>query len=296
MSLHALAEAGGLALRWKDVHGEWHEVADESLRLVLSALGLPAATEREIADSLQSLRDPGRLPPLVTGEAGGTITLAVLPGAYEFTLEDGGVVQGHATGDTEATIRLPTEAGYHQLSIGKSSLVVAVAPTRCWTVADAAPRGAWGLAAQLYSLRRAGDGGLGDFGALADFVRNAAAHGAAAVAISPAHAQFSATLDRFSPYSPSSRTLLNVLHARLDIEPVKAGPLESMEMVDWPAATALRLAHLDAAFAKAEQGGPVWDAFQDFRTAQGDGLVGHARFEALHAAMTVDGGPWHWRD
>ena len=33
VSLHDLAEAGGLALRWKDVHGQWHEVGDETLRL-----------------------------------------------------------------------------------------------------------------------------------------------------------------------------------------------------------------------------------------------------------------------
>ena len=51
--------------------------------------------------------------------------------------------------------------------------------------------------------------------ALRDFVRSAAAHGAAAVAISPVHAQFSADPDRFSPYAPSSRSLLNVIHAEL---------------------------------------------------------------------------------
>ena len=37
--------------------------------------------------------------------------------------------------------------------------------------------------------------------------------GAAAVAISPMHAMFSADTERFSPYSPSSRLFLNSLYA-----------------------------------------------------------------------------------
>ena len=51
---------------------------------------------------------------------------------------------------------------------------------------------AWGLAAQLYSLRRLGDGGIGDTGALSALTQSAARHGADAVAISPTHAGFAA--------------------------------------------------------------------------------------------------------
>ena len=296
MSLRALAEAGGLALRWKDVHGQWHEVADDTLQSVLGALGLPAGNEGEVAESLQSLQHPARLPPLMTGEASGTLTIPVPAGPYELLLESGETLAGMAWGDTKATVPLPAEPGYHRLRIAEAEMVVAVAPARCWTVADAAPGRPWGLAAQLYSLRRAGDGGLGDFAGLADFVHAAARHGAAAVAISPVHAQFSATADRFSPYSPSSRTLLNVLHAGLDLSGAEAERLEALDLVDWPAATRLRFHRMDAAFSEAEQGGPLWDEFQTFRAAEGGGLEGHARFEALHAAMTRDGGPWHWRD
>ena len=137
--------------------------------------------------------------------------------------------------------------------------------------------------------------GWGISGSLADFLRNAASHGASAVALSPVHAQFSATTDRFSPYSPSSRTLLNVLHAELDPPGAEAARLAALDLVNWPAATALRQAALDARFTGAEQGGSEWTAFQAFRTEGGAALEGHARFEALHAAITRDGGPWHWR-
>ena len=97
--------------------------------------------------------------------------------------------------------------------------------------------------------------------------------------ISPVHAQVSATPDRFSPYSPSSRTLLNVLHAKLDLTGPEAARLEAMDLVDWPAATQLRLGALDAAFEEAERGSPLWDEFQRFRAAEGAGLEGHARRE-----------------
>ncbi len=296
MSLHELAEAAGLAARWKDVHGSWHDVGDQTLIAVLAALGLPADSASATADSLQSLRSPGRLPPLVAADAGGVLRLPVPPGAYEIALEDGTVISGTARDDGGAAISLPATPGYHRLRIGGAETVVAAAPARGWTVADAAPGRPWGLAAQLYSLRRAGDGGLGDFGGLADFVANAAKHGAAAVAISPAHAQFSATPGRSSPYSPSSRTLLNVVHSALDLEGEEARRLEALDLVDWAASTRLRLARLDAMFAEAERGSPLWDEFLRFRAAEGATLEGHARFEAIHASQAKPDGSWHWRD
>ena len=150
---------------------------------------------------------------------------------------------------------------------------------------------------QLYGLRRPGDGGIGDFAALRDFVRSAASHGAAAVAISPVHAQFSADPGRFSPYAPSSRSLLNVIHAALpEPEPEDAAELarlESLPLADWPAAICLRLRGFRRAFARAGRDAPE---FGEFRRAHGDLLESHARFEALHAHFFgADPGKWDWR-
>ncbi|MEJ1976217.1 MAG: 4-alpha-glucanotransferase [Acetobacteraceae bacterium] len=288
--LHQLAEAAGLALRWRDVHGQEHEVSPETLRAVLKALGHEAANDAQAAEGLAALQYPGRLPPLVTADAGGI--LAVPPGEYRLALTDGPVLESFSTG----TINVPDVPGYHQLVVGDSETVLAVAPRRAWTIADAMPgQRPWALAAQLYALRRPGDGGIGDFGGLAQFVRAAASHGAAAVAISPVHAQFSATLDRFSPYSPSSRVLLNVLHAAVDIHGEEAARLEALDCIDWPAATRLRLQRLAEMF-DAAQGTPLWDAFLAFRAAEGPSLEGHARFEALHAHFASPTGErWHWR-
>jgi 4-alpha-glucanotransferase len=289
--LHELAEGAGLALRWRDVYGRWHEVGPDTLRTVLGALGLPAMSDAEIADSLASLQHPARLPPMLTADAGGWIKLP--PGDFHLVLEDG---REYAGAVQDGQMRVPDAPGYHRLSIAGQDTVLAVAPARGWTVADATPgRKPWGLAVQLYALRRTGDGGIGDFGGLAAFVTAAAAHGASAVAISPVHAQFSATPDRFSPYSPSSRTLLNVLHAAIDVPGEAAAALEARPLIDWPAASRRRLDTLAALYAAAP-GTPLWTEFEAFRAAAGPALEGHARFEALHAHFASPTGEyWHWR-
>ena len=73
-------------------------------------------------------------------------------------------------------IRIP---GYHRLRYADRELGLAVTPKRCVTVDDIAPdRKLWGLMAQIYSLRRDGDGGIGDSGALAALAETAAKAGA----------------------------------------------------------------------------------------------------------------------
>ena len=289
-----LAEAVGVAPRWRDVHGGWHEVGLDTLRTVLSALGLPATSTAAVRDSLaEVLRAPPMLLPLVTGQVGQPIHIPARPGPYELHLDGGPVRHGALEEAPGGSLVPPIEVpGYHRLLAGGQELTLAVAPARCFTVRDAAPdRRLWALAVQLYALRRPGDGGLGDFGALQDLVGPAAAQGAAAIAISPVHAQFSADPDRFSPYSPSSRTQLNVLHTRLDMPDAPAG---TQDLVDWPDAGRARLAALRAAYASAD---PATLAdFAAFRAREGDALETHARFEALHAHLFgANPALWHWR-
>ncbi|MFX7491479.1 hypothetical protein ABTJ25_19675, partial [Acinetobacter baumannii] len=78
-----------------------------------------------------------------------------------------------------------------------------MAPPSCPSLASLAPGRSrrWGLAAQVYALRRPGDGGLGDSAALEDLLRSAARHGADALAISPLHALAEANGHAYSPYS-----------------------------------------------------------------------------------------------
>jgi 4-alpha-glucanotransferase len=198
------------------------------------------------------------------------------------------------------------------------AVAVAGAHTRCFTIDDLAPGARiWGLAAQLYGLRRAGDGGIGDTAALTALAQAAARHGADAVAISPMHAGFAADPGRYRPYSPSSRLFLNPLHADPRLLFGKAtvaraiesmgfaaelARLEAAPLIDWPAAARAKLALLRRLFddfvvtKNDDRSDPLARDFADFRAAAGDLLQLHARFEALHAdRLAADPNAWSWR-
>ena len=288
-ALQDLATAAGIAPRWQDVYKNWHDVAPGTLRAVLAALGLPAATAGDIQASLHLARDPHGLNPLTTAALYTPTALPVADGPVKLVYEDGSHLDLRVTDGMLPGIGV---IGYHQLHTAQGVTTLAVAPARCWSVADVHPHHRpWALAVQLYALRRAGDGGLGDFAGLQEFVRAAGPHGAAGVAISPVHAQFSADPDRFSPYSPSSRLMLNVLHTALDVPDAAR---EAAELVDWPAAGRARLAALRARFAAANAAEKA--RLSEFRAERGDVLETHARFEALHAHLFgANAAHWHWR-
>ncbi len=293
-----LAEHAGVASRWKDVHGEWHDVAPGTLHAVLTALGLPSRTDADLEASLSAVATGfSTLPPLVTAEAGQPISLGIAPAPFRLALEDGSLREGMAEDrDGRAVLPAVETPGYHRLTLGDQETLLAVAPRRCFSIADATPElRPWVLAVQLYALRRLGDAGLGDFGALQDLIGPAAAHGAAGIAISPVHAQFSADLNRFSPYSPSSRMALNVLHTRLDVSSdAETQRLEAADFVDWPAAARKRLAAFRAMFDAATP--TTLAELAAYRAEQGDALETHARFEALHAHhFHAAPSLWHWR-
>ena len=279
-ALAALAEAAGIAARWQDFRGGWHDVSPDTLRSVLQALALPADTASAIQDSVATLHAPSEaLPPLLTLGAGETMQ-APQPGRWRLVFEDGTTIEGQ---DEISAIEQP---GYHRLELVDGSVTLAVTPRSCKGLPPGRP---WGLAVQLYSLRRQGDAGIGDFAALSSFVRSAAQRGADAVAISPVHAQFSADPERFSPYAPSSRIMLNVLHA--DAFESDAA-LEQAELVDWPTAARVRLRQFRRMF----DAGDSAAALAEFRAAHGETLEAHARFEALHAHLYgADPQHWHWR-
>ncbi len=278
--LHELAYAAGIEVHWRDVNGNDQRVSDDSLRAVLATLDFPAENRAQIRDSMHALRHEAEhaARPLITTEIGLPTPVNGPPGPYQITLESGQVLSGHAGLGHNGRAELPAlhETGYHRLEFNNASTIVAVAPPRAYTLEDAAQgRKLWGLAVQLYALRQEGDGGIGDFAALASFAKAAATHGADALAISPVHAQFSADVNRFSPYSPSNRALLNVLHIN---EPTTA---QSGAFVDWPTAGAAKLQALRKAFENFHG----HEALEEFRQQGGDRVTRHAIFEAIQASL-----------
>jgi 4-alpha-glucanotransferase len=316
--LEILASRAGLAVDWIDANGRPQKVAPSVLRNVLTGLGHPAGSAQEIDSSLLELQEAQQthhLPPLITADVGVGLDLARFfePGTpCEIHLEDGSRLNLKL--DAKAVLPGLVPVGYQQVGIDGQTFTLAVAPARCYSVADAVdnpiPR-AWGLSVQLYGLRRAGDGGFGDTQALEDLARVAGERGAEALAISPLHAMFSSDTQRYSPYSPSSRLFLNSLYCApgtilgeralrtaIDATGLAAElkALEERTLIDWPAAAAAKHRLLQSLYEGFVQGEhPLHEDFSSFRHAAGEALENHCRFEAIQEARAARGERLDWR-
>lgn len=337
-ALLRLAGLHGLDTEWHDYMGRHRQVGLGSLRALLRAGGADPSDPVGLLDHEIEAARRAPLPPLLTGTAGAGLRIALpldcpqeQPLHWRITTADGEVHEGsaapHCNGAIDpflgvvrpaVEIPLPHAPGEATLLLdgavtGEVRLVVA--PPRCFQ-GPLDQRRHWGLGAQLYGLRVAGDGGLGHYGALPDAVRAAARRGADALALSPVHALFAADPGHYSPYSPSSRTQRNgwlcdpgglpdvaevaALAAELGVDRALAAA-EAAPLVDYAAALPLRLAllrALHARFAAAHLSPPttLGAAFLAFRQAGGASLEAHALFEALHGHhFRADPFGWDWR-
>ena len=303
-SLAALARLAGISETWTDVFDTPHRVSPQTLRLVLGALGVACETPSDIAASVAALQRPSSPPPLVTADAGGEV---VVPsgrgGGVEIDLPYGTVRANtrHAAG--HAAFTAPTTPGYHPMRIGGAQTVLAVAPPRARSVRDLTGKDrTFGSAVQVYSLRRPGDGGIGDFGAVADAARVLAALGADALAISPTHALFAAEPARASPYAPSSRLVLNPLladpaclftepqiaaaKAHADAHALSAGGRTASEagaLIDWAQSGHVKYAMLRTLFDGLANAPTQHAVFEAYAAAARHDVTQHAVFEAIHA-------------
>jgi 4-alpha-glucanotransferase len=319
-ALADLARRAGISVEWHDYANRPRTVTPEVLRRILAALGLPADTRGDLAASRRALARRATLldlPPLITATAGRPTRLdlgAADPRPAQLMLEHGETRDLTLT-PARGRLRIPAvaEIGYHRLAVGEREVVLAVAPPQCRTLDDIVPDARlWGLAAQVYALRSANDGGIGDAAGLAELAELTAAQGADALCLSPMHALFTADPSRFAPYSPSSRLFFNPLHAAPSLvfgaeqiayamQDAGVGEafarLEAERLIDWPASSAAKIGLLRALFDSFLNGpdaeGSLGVDFASFRADGGDLLHQHATFEALHA----DRAPEHdWRN
>ncbi|MBI6603414.1 MULTISPECIES: 4-alpha-glucanotransferase [Pseudomonas] len=316
--LEILASRAGLAVDWIDANGRPQHVQPDALRAVLKGLGHPADTDAEVDASLRDLEQAQldkHLPPLLTVDSGQSLDLAHYfePDTLcRVHLEQGETLELRLDGN--AVLPGVIALGYHQVQINDQTFTLAVAPTHCYSVAEAVdsqPARAWGISAQLYGLRRLNDGGFGDTLALEHLARAAAERGADALAISPMHAMFSADPQRYSPYSPSSRLFLNSLYAspacilgerevRNAIEALgiadELHDLEQLDLIDWPAAAQAKQRLLRALYEDFRHGHhPQHADFLSFRQTGGEALENHCRFEAVQAMRAAAGESLDWR-
>ena len=249
--LSRLARLAGIALAYRDAWGKRRRVSPDTLRAILAAMGLAAATPRDVAESiarLEAMEWLHLLPPVAAAWAEDVET-APLTVAEDAANEVASCTVEFETGerrvrDVELSslpvlderrerrrrlrrLALPIDPGlppgYHRLTVAvgeaNATAMLVVAPRRCYLPPplDGARR-AWGVTAQLYALRSARNWGMGDFTDLATLGAGVARAGAKTLGINPLHALFPAEPRHISPYSPSSRLFLNPLY--LDVEAV----------------------------------------------------------------------------
>ena len=160
----------------------------------------------------------------------------------------------------------------------------------------------WGMTCQLYGLRSQRNWSIGDFEDLARLGEIVGAQGADFLGVNPLHALYPADPERCSPYSPSSRRFLNVLHIAPDVEPEfgeigkpQLDGLRQSDLVSYGEVARAKLAALEAMFQVFEARGSQdrHDAFKAFREKSGKALELHCLFEALqehHAGLPW----WDW--
>ena len=146
-------------------------------------------------------------------------------------------------------VTLPTRPpyGYHTVEVtvrararewhAQQSLIVV--PSSCVTPSMILGRGhkAMGVVANLYSVRREHDWGVGDLTTLTQLVEWSARRGATFVGVNPLHALYNRGMD-ISPYSPVSRLFRNPLYIDVDAVPELARSAAARALLDSPAVRA----------------------------------------------------------
>jgi glycogen operon protein len=323
-TLETLEHAAGLAPDWHDISGTRHVVPDSTKRALLKAMGLGAATQREARASLKRLaseRDRRILPHALVIREGETIEAPLVidaPGAELEIVDESGARRRMAREVLRRDEKRACDGRFFTahivtlppLAIGRYTLSLAgdpatlchltVAPRACcWP--EALDAGAAGISAQLYSLRRDGDQGIGDFTTLAELAEAAGRAGYATLGINPLHALFTQERERASPYHPSDRNFLDPISLDLDAltettglpcpldaeTRAKAKALAQTDAVDYPAVWALKSRAIAVHFSAFEQKAAADPGFAPARefeafVAEGDARLGlFAAFEAM---------------
>ena len=241
--LEQLAQAKNVATTFTGWDGGVQQVSDASLRSVLAARGAPAWTREQAEASLEEAGlGPWRrtLPPAVVLRQQQPVPVAVhLPRDAQaqawITLEDGSsvplpglpapgqaaetaIVDGAELEARQLAIPAGLPLGWHVLHVSfagqEAEAVLAITPDRL--PAPKTGGRAWGMMAQLYSVRSERSWGIGDLTDLADLAAVSGEAGAAFMLINPLHAAEPVPPVEDSPYLPATRRFFNPLYIRVE--------------------------------------------------------------------------------
>ncbi len=323
-----LAAHYGVVDGFYDLSGQNHIASQDTKRALLEAMGLHLKTVDGLNSALAAKHseETAILPPtMVLVKGGDTVMPIQLPATdvaleanWMILLESGerrkgsaalvpaGAVHGRGSNLFRSyTCTLPPDLplGYHRFILKtpiEADCHLIVAPERAESLRHAGKQ--WGLMVPLYGLKSDQNLGIGDFDDLATAAEFAASQGADFVGLNPVHALFPKSPDNRSPYSPSSRTFLNVLHIAPHLVPEltdgengkaflkklidsdDAVAARNAEFVDYEASIKLKFEACMGAFR-------IFDALPDnhlrklafasFCDDKGEPLKKHALFDAL---------------
>jgi 4-alpha-glucanotransferase len=263
-ALRRLADRLGIHASYLDQSGGEERITSDATReRLLAAMGIDASTEERAAAALRTLRREARaqliapvrvvrqrsrgvrrvrirVPELDVHEMRWTLTLRTEDG-----IESRWRGAFHGGTARLVTLELPTAPplGYHDLEIDLdaegthrcATQRLIVVPARC-TPPEAKLRGrrAFGITANLYTIRSARNWGAGDISDLATLAEWTARAGGAFVGVNPLHALRNEGYD-VSPYSPITRLFRNPLYLAMEAVPELRHDAWAREQIASPA-------------------------------------------------------------
>lgn len=346
-ALRALADRLGIRDGYRDVEGRDRHTSDATREALASAMGHEACDEAGAGSALEALDRQSReqiLEPVLVwrewkeGRPELHVNTHTLGGSRDYVLEleleEGHVerTEGHLpepgpTGTVAVALPMHPPYGYHEVRLAvtgagaeyRASQRLVMAPRTAFAPEEVLGEGrSFGIWANLYAIRSAGDWGHGGLRELTRLGRLAGEAGAAFVGINPLHAVTNRGLE-FSPYSPSSRLFRNTLY--LDPEAVpelgtsaaarsrlsdpslrrRRAALEAASHIDHEAVLDLMLPilrELHRSFTR-EAKPAHKEAYARYREREGTVLRDFATWETLAEHHTDAGGPpgtawWRW--
>ncbi len=328
--LHKVCETVGVYHGYNNLEGHYIAASDETKIAQLTAMGVDVSNDTALEQEYLRLTSEKTRPLpaclVVTQSDSMSLTLQgemAAPASWLVTLESGDVIAGEIPAGTHHAVPLNRSLplGYHQLTLKweaeTQTCPLVVTPERTLGL-DEQTQGQrrWGLTVPLYGLTSSRNWGIGDFEDLATMSEAAAQVGADFIGINPVHALFPSAPARYSPYSPSSREFLNVMHIAPDkidefsrskkgrdifegflCDPDYAAARDA-EFIDYTSVYRLKHRAFEAAFklfCALSLNGNRHRAFADFCTRKGPALSQHALFEVIYEleqAETGDTAGW----
>ncbi|CAM3670152.1 4-alpha-glucanotransferase [Vibrio aerogenes CECT 7868] len=343
-ALKQVAEAANISDNYINAWGEDASVSDETIRSLLASLGYDTSNDEKLLKSAEKKQRKDVLAPVQVIKSNDQpieidLNLGVSARESEFCwrveTEQGEILEGYLQSQIirderkdggPLVFQLPMLSwGYHQLTVTRKrrkspySMTLIVTPQSCYKQDDLGKnKKMWGPSVQLYTLRSSHNWGIGDFGDLKQLVAEIATRGGDFIGLNPIHSLFPANPEGASPYSPSSRSWLNILYIDVSSVPEfvlsekaqqvvghadfqrRLQQVRAEHWVNYSEVASLKMNVLPLLYEEFKtrhlsEGTDRADAFLAFVEDGGDSLLHQAAFDALHVKLHQENPEiWGW--